>query len=140
MELFDCMVQVSPFYENRGPRACYGCHRLQKEYRNATTCQCCAQEGHSNCKIGEPKCYNCGAEHSADSKRCPEYRKQQEREINLRRHDSYTRHSSSKPAQELRSSGCCIKRPRHRGLRCHNYTGTTLLRDRRKHSDHRSWT
>jgi hypothetical protein len=90
VELFGCMVQVSPFYDNRGPRACYKCHRFghtQKECRNTTTCLWCAQEGHNNCKIGEPKCCNCGEKHPADYKKCPEYRKQQEREINLRRHD-----------------------------------------------------
>jgi hypothetical protein len=90
VELFGCMVQVSPFYDNRGPRACYKCHRfghIQKECRNTITCMWCAQEGHTNCRIGEPKCCNCREKHSADSKKCPEYRKQQEREINLRRHD-----------------------------------------------------
>ena len=90
VQLFGCMVKVSPFYDNRGPRACYNCHRFghtQKECKNTTTCLWCAQEGHNNCKIGEPKCCNCGEKHPADYKKCPEYRKQQEREINLRRHD-----------------------------------------------------
>jgi hypothetical protein len=90
VQLFGCMVKVSPFYDNRGPRACYNCHRFghtQKDCKNTTTCLWCAQEGHNNCKIGEPKCCNCGEKHPADYKKCPEYRKQQEREINLRRHD-----------------------------------------------------
>jgi hypothetical protein len=90
VELFGCMVQVSPFHDNRGPRACFRCHRFghtQKECRNTTTCLWCAQEGHENCKIGEPKCCNCGEKHPASYRKCPEYRRQQEREINLRRHD-----------------------------------------------------
>lgn len=24
--LFGCMVKVSPFHDNRGPRSCYNCH------------------------------------------------------------------------------------------------------------------
>jgi hypothetical protein len=90
VQLFGCMVKVSPFYDNRGLRAYYNCHKFghtQKEFKNTNTCLWCAQEGHNNYKIGEPKCCNCGEKHLADYKRCLEYRKQQEREINLRRHD-----------------------------------------------------
>ena len=90
VELFGCIVQVSPFHDNRGPRAYFKCHHFrhtQKECRNTTTCLWCAQEGHENCKIGEPKCCNCGEKHPANYRKCPEYRRQQEREINLRRHD-----------------------------------------------------
>ena len=88
--LFGCMVKVSPFHDNRGPRSCYNCHQFghtQKACKNTTRCSWCAQEGHNSCKLGGPKCCNCGGNHSAGYRKCPEYRKQQEREINLRRHD-----------------------------------------------------
>ena len=90
VQLFGCMVTVSTFHDNRGPRACYNCHQFghpQKECKNTTRCSWCAQEGHNSCNVGEPKCSNCGGSHPAGYKKCPEYRKQQEREINLRRHD-----------------------------------------------------
>jgi hypothetical protein len=88
--LFGCMVKVSTFHDNRGPRSCYNCHQFghtQKECKNTTRCSWCAQEGHNSCKLGEPKCSNCGGNHPATHKKCPEFRKQQERMINLRRHD-----------------------------------------------------
>jgi hypothetical protein len=88
--LFGCMVKVSPFHDNRGPRSCYNCHQFghtQKDCKNTTRCSWCAQEGHNICKLGEPKCCNCGGNHSVGYRKCPKYRKQQEREINLRRHD-----------------------------------------------------
>jgi len=141
--LFGCVVKVSPFHDNRGPRACYNCHQFghrQRDCKNTTRCSWCAQEGHNICKMGEPKCCNCGENHPAAYRKCPEYRKQQEREINLRRHDWYTKHSSSKSAQEFGSSGCVVQRPRHLGLRCHSCTGTTLLGNCRKPSDHWSRT
>ena len=88
--LFGCMVKVSTFHDNRGPRSCYNCHQFghtQKECKNTTRCSWCAQEGHNSCNLGEPKCSNCGGNHPATHKKCPEFRKQQERMINLRRHD-----------------------------------------------------
>jgi hypothetical protein len=88
--LFGCMVKVSSFHDNVGPRACYNCHKFghtQKECKNTTRCSWCAQEGHNSCNLGEPKCSNCGGNHPSVYKKCPEFRKQQERMINLRRHD-----------------------------------------------------
>jgi len=41
IRLFGCMVKVSPFHDNRGPRSCYNCHQFghtQKECKNRTTC------------------------------------------------------------------------------------------------------
>jgi hypothetical protein len=88
--LFGCMVKVSSFHDNVGPRACYNCHKFgntQKECKSTTRWSWCAQEGHNSCNIGGPKCSNCGGNHPAGYNKCPEFRKQQERMINLRRHD-----------------------------------------------------
>ena len=88
--MFGCMLEASPFHDDRRPRACYRCQQyghVIRECRNTLRCSRCAQEGHDRCDAEVPKCVNCQGGHPSTDKACPEYRKQQERTINLRVHD-----------------------------------------------------
>jgi hypothetical protein len=88
--MFECTVQVSVFQDNTGPKACFRCQQyghLKKDCRNIQRCSGCAQVGHERCESREFKCVNCNANHPSTSKKCPAYRKQQERIINLRPYD-----------------------------------------------------
>jgi hypothetical protein len=90
IRMFDCMVEVSVFFEKNGPRACYQCQQfghIKRDCKNSPRCSRCAQEGHEYCDTGSTKCANCQGDHMATDKSCPEYRKQQERSINLRFHE-----------------------------------------------------
>jgi hypothetical protein len=90
VQLFGCMVIVSSFHDNRGLRAYYNCHQYghgQKDCKNTTRCSWCAQEGHNSCNQGEPKSTNCRGNRPSAYKRCPEFRKQQGRMINICLHD-----------------------------------------------------
>jgi hypothetical protein len=85
--LFDCMVEVSVFFEKNGPRACYQCQQfghIKRDCKNHPKYPRCRQEGHECCDTGTTRCANCQGDHMATDKSCPEYRKQQELSINLR--------------------------------------------------------
>ena len=90
ISMFECMVEVSVFFEKNGPRACYQCQQfghIKRDCKNPPTCARCAQTGHERCETGAIKCANCQGDHMAIDKSCPEYRKQQERSISLRFHE-----------------------------------------------------
>jgi hypothetical protein len=90
IKLFECMVEVSVFFEKNGPRACYQCQQfghIKRDCKNQPKCARCAQLGHENCETGTIRCANCQGNHMATDKSCPVYRKQQERSINLRFHE-----------------------------------------------------
>jgi hypothetical protein len=90
IRLFECMVEVSVFFEKNGPRACYQCQQfghIKRDCKNTSRCARCAQTGHERCETGTVMCANCQGDHMASDKSCPEYRKQQERSINLRFHE-----------------------------------------------------
>jgi hypothetical protein len=90
IRLFECMVEVSVFFEKNRPRACYQCQQfghIKRDCKNPPRCVKCAQPGHQNCETGTVRCANCQGNHMAIDKSCPEYRKQQERSINLRFHE-----------------------------------------------------
>ena len=79
-------VEVSPFEDRRGPVACFKCQEyghMKRECRNATKCAICAKEGHEKCSSTDIKCANCDGPHPAFDRRCPKYRTQRERMINL---------------------------------------------------------
>lgn len=79
-------VEVSPFEDRRGPVACFKCQEyghIKRECRNTTKCAVCAKEGHEKCSSTDIKCANCNGPHPAFDRRCPKYRTQRERMINL---------------------------------------------------------
>ena len=79
-------VEVSPFEDRRGPVACFKCQEyghMKRECRNASKCAVCAKEGHERCSSTDLKCANCDGPHPAFDRRCPKYRTQRERMINL---------------------------------------------------------
>jgi len=76
---FECMVEVSVFFEKNGPRACYQCQQfghIKRDCKNPPKCARCAQLGHEHCEIGTIKCANSQRNHITTDKSYPEYRKQ----------------------------------------------------------------
>ncbi|GBM39890.1 hypothetical protein AVEN_14871-1, partial [Araneus ventricosus] len=85
--------KVRPYIPN--PIRCYNCQRFghsKAACRGKQTCSRCASVYHiaSDCTFIEPRCINCDQPHPADSKDCPQWKKEKQiQELRTKKNISY---------------------------------------------------